>query len=1338
MGLRKVSMIVLCMVVLAGLVYSASTDGGSSFSQVGLCPSNPFCGDNSANITQSQFLTDGEKMTVNYTLRSSNKGAALFRFITNSTSNATTVASTFRNITIFEKSPVVPLFSQLLPGDIFTVNQSQYNSTFLTDGEKIRVSWGVVIPADAPTPTNWSFRVLANSSANTTKVFSDSINIEIISTPPDVSIGTTIVSPSNVTFVNQTILIDVDSVGSTLDTCWYRLNNGANVTYTCNQSFTLNFVDNESGDLLDVFLNSTNGSIVSDSVSFTMNRFTSLGAVKFNIPDFSFASSTPVTGIFENFNSSGGETNFTLFYSMNVKKSSVSGSDNNVFVRLLVDGALQTEELVRSLSGINISGSTGLRFVKFNTSSGQHNFSLDFFRSGQGTVDVVNNDVVLVRFKDTDNLRDIHEKITEVIYSFSSTEFTSAFNWTLEKNNLSGTFIAGKFGITSTGESTPTFFYDDDSLTDPSPIWQRHMASSLVTGTASGIFLDEEKSMTHNHTIRSRTDANTVTVNGTIINFDLGTMEGSIINGFEASNQFTNLTENITLLAGQHNLVNTTIDIKDSDSLFMGFQATFISNSSTQTPLFFINISGTNESVCAQKERTVGNTERGANVFIYTVCHNLTRTKNYTVNVWVNVPTGQEVIILDESLAGVESEPFDTSTSNLAPLPGEFFEPINNSNLTGSGLVRWGNASDLDGDLVNYTIFTYNADSTLNSTLAINVSNNSVSIDYSSFLEGFLTISQQVCDTFSACNPSNTKVFIDNTIPSVNVTSPANISYAPSGNIAINVTTNDFTVCFHSNGSANITILGNGTVHSDYYTPVQGNQYLTISCNNSVGLGNSTNVTFFVDSIFPVWVTKSNTTDPDSGGIYNPLQSYVFSINFTDNIELSNITLSFNGTNTTTSVSGTTGNVTINITTLGAFNWTYYWFASDTVGNTNYSDLLTFEVRTSNTSTQTYINSSRANFNILFGNSINFTVNSSNTTSQLYINNTLFLNPSIVNLSSGTYNVTGITLGNNNYSASSERWNLTVSKQNTTIKLHINGELLNGMIFNLNVNTVAEFNVSLFDNYSNPLALSVDFYHNLSGTWTLNTSAISILNKSINMTYAANTLYEIGGRFVGNDNYSIGVLNNTIRITDFNVSWTFACGEGNLTYFKNGTVFNETITLVRVAGNKTSKADIKNIVLNFITMYNASSNDSVFAGNYTTINATFFATNFSTFQNQTVNVTYDYYAYFLHNNTQQRAEPFNQSTDCGIFNVTLNSVGSTTDAKIFVSLANTISNTTIKVGNDSSYNNATGLVGNGTLYQVWANLTLGASKLFWHFLSMNGTAPGTSLSHVINFFAEGT
>ncbi|MFA5887387.1 MAG: PGF-pre-PGF domain-containing protein [Candidatus Nanoarchaeia archaeon] len=131
--------------------------------------------------------------------------------------------------------------------------------------------------------------------------------------------------------------------------------------------------------------------------------------------------------------------------------------------------------------------------------------------------------------------------------------------------------------------------------------------------------------------------------------------------------------------------------------------------------------------------------------------------------------------------------------------------------------------------------------------------------------EGGTFIGVECNDTTNLWNSTNVSFYVDTVLPVLTISNPANTSYnASSYPVAANVTVSETAseCLFSLNSAVNLTMNGSTTTWGITFTPEQGSNIFTISCNDTTNNRNSTSLAFAYDSIKPILnITKPlNTT----------------------------------------------------------------------------------------------------------------------------------------------------------------------------------------------------------------------------------------------------------------------------------------------------------------------------------------------------------------------------------------------------------------------------------------------------------------------------------------------
>ena len=247
----------------------------------------------------------------------------------------------------------------------------------------------------------------------------------------------------------------------------------------------------------------------------------------------------------------------------------------------------------------------------------------------------------------------------------------------------------------------------------------------------------------------------------------------------------------------------------------------------------------------------------------------------------------------------------------------------------------------------------------------------------------------------------------------------ANITYPNSTSVLI--TLNQVGATDKYNNSFTIPVL-------------DGNYNVTFIANDTAGQINATETTFFVGNDVEAPTYSSITESPSDPHTYAPpTETYQFEINWQDNIGVNEVWINFDGTDyTPTDLGG--GNYRITFNDLEADTYIYTWYANDTAGNQNDTGALSYTVLQATGEIFTYLQGSRANANVNNNTEVNLTasLNSGAGDIQLYVDSDLWnTGPSplenITFFNEGTYTILGNYTGNENYTADSESWTLTVT-----------------------------------------------------------------------------------------------------------------------------------------------------------------------------------------------------------------------------------------------------------------------------------------------------------------------
>jgi len=213
------------------------------------------------------------------------------------------------------------------------------------------------------------------------------------------------------------------------------------------------------------------------------------------------------------------------------------------------------------------------------------------------------------------------------------------------------------------------------------------------------------------------------------------------------------------------------------------------------------------------------------------------------------------------------------------------------------------------------------------------------------------------------------------------------------------------------------------------FTPTQnGVHNITLSvCDNFAACNNGTFVLTINDFTAP---NISNEVLP-SNTVYAPNASYTFSVDVTDNGNLTNVSFVFNGQNVSVSQTGNTFSSTV--VDLAAGTYQYSWTATDSANNVATLNG-NFTVSKANSSIDLLLNGTNGNITVAQNSNVSISANLTNTSGAVSVfrDGALIVqgqSPVSVNQSfpiQGLYNITATFGGNQNYSASSVTHFITV------------------------------------------------------------------------------------------------------------------------------------------------------------------------------------------------------------------------------------------------------------------------------------------------------------------------
>ncbi len=195
-------------------------------------------------------------------------------------------------------------------------------------------------------------------------------------------------------------------------------------------------------------------------------------------------------------------------------------------------------------------------------------------------------------------------------------------------------------------------------------------------------------------------------------------------------------------------------------------------------------------------------------------------------------------------------------------------------------------------------------------------------------------------------------------------------------------------------------------------------------------------INYSLSSTPPKW--SNIQTYPASPVIYSPDSAYQFNVTWTDDYQIDNVTIEHNfaGSWQNFSVTNLSSVYYYDYNSLGAGNYSWRMFAADNDNQYNYTAYSDYNIIKNTSAISLYLDGSQLNDTIYENESANITVILSNPVGgyiYLYFNGSLInegnspiSNFTLPDLSVGTYNITAIYPGNNNYTSSSKTYYLTM------------------------------------------------------------------------------------------------------------------------------------------------------------------------------------------------------------------------------------------------------------------------------------------------------------------------
>ncbi len=291
-------------------------------------------------------------------------------------------------------------------------------------------------------------------------------------------------------------------------------------------------------------------------------------------------------------------------------------------------------------------------------------------------------------------------------------------------------------------------------------------------------------------------------------------------------------------------------------------------------------------------------------------------------------------------------------------------------------------------------------------------------------------------------------------------------------------------------------------------------KYRTDSATKSARIKNS----LLLALTYPVYDSTppnfSNFNEnPLNNSAYSANGIYRFNISVLDDNAVNKVGIEFNGVNYTNGNISNISNIYIfNISNLASGTYSYRWWANDSYGNFNSTELRYYTINKANSQTslsfdkispQTYGILITPTCNVIFGAGIPV----------LMMDGNIISSGTAVNLAGGNHNFNCSLISTENYSYSENITNFTINKASGEVRL-----FLNGIEDNLTIDYPEQYNVTAKTSYGN-----ISIYKDgvdITGTNGQNTTPLR------NVGY-----YNITAVSLGNENHSSLSLNRWLNVT---------------------------------------------------------------------------------------------------------------------------------------------------------------------------------------------------------------
>ena len=405
-------------------------------------------------------------------------------------------------------------------------------------------------------------------------------------------------------------------------------------------------------------------------------EYTALLAAKTNFSGFTFSSSAYVPVFTILFNTTMNQSNITMLSSFNLEKATGTGIDT-ISARVYLDGVLVATDQNIETASVGEPQPAGIIPIMQNVTNGTHNITVEFARTGNGDVKVYNIDFNIIE------MRSAHDgivpgQITPANYqhTIGGTGYPYMFNWTMNRSCLGDAFVTAKGTHTSTGVNTAISykFIDIDTL-EESPTWEAVTLNSSDVHSMSGNWIFYNQLIgANNMTVGSRNyqAGRTTTVNMTIFDAQMNDCANRTIQAIRATNNLTNWSTAITINDTWTKIVTYNVTMKYGTGLFAAFTSTpqlITGDLNAQNLTQRITVQGPGANCTIEKVLGLFGSLDAGNLYLYTVCENMTVGQTYEVAGWGRAAPGRVYNQYDEALSAFEINPKPVQQIQLETRP---------------------------------------------------------------------------------------------------------------------------------------------------------------------------------------------------------------------------------------------------------------------------------------------------------------------------------------------------------------------------------------------------------------------------------------------------------------------------------------------------------------------------------------------------------------------------------------------------------------------------------------------------------------------------------------------